>query len=59
MNDRSVQINLTWHPRYLYQEFHASDLWLDEQAIASTKERQGQKKYAYPTALDARLGGFN
>ena len=47
MNDLSAQINLTWHPRYLYQEFHASDLWLDKQAIASTKERQGQKNVRF------------
>jgi hypothetical protein len=47
MNDLSVQINLTWHPRYLYQEFHAADLWLNEQAIKNTKERQRQKNVRF------------
>ena len=28
-NDQAVQMSLTWHPRYLYQEFHVADLWLD------------------------------
>lgn len=35
-----VQLGLTWHPRYLYQQFHAADFWLDEKAIEVAAERQ-------------------
>lgn len=35
-----VQMSLTWHPRYLYQEFHVADVWLDETAMDVAKERQ-------------------
>lgn len=38
--NESVQLSLTWHPRYLYQQFHVSDLWLDEIAIRHSAERQ-------------------
>lgn len=38
--DLSVQLSLTWHPRYLYQQFHVSDLWLDEAAMKVAAERQ-------------------
>jgi hypothetical protein len=37
-----IQLSLTWHPRYLYQQFHAADLWLDEAAIKIATERQRQ-----------------
>ena len=37
---QSVQLGLTWHPRYLYQEFHVSDIWLDEAAMKVASERQ-------------------
>ena len=40
LEDRSVQISLTWHPRYLYQQFHVSDLWLDGAAMKHAAERQ-------------------
>ncbi|MHC4879091.1 MAG: hypothetical protein ACYTGL_21775 [Planctomycetota bacterium] len=40
LEDESVQISLTWHPRYLYQQFHVSDLWLDEAAMKHAAERQ-------------------
>jgi hypothetical protein len=43
IEDQPVQLNLTWHPRYLYQQFHASDLWLDKAAIKAAQERQRQK----------------
>lgn len=43
MKDLPIQVNLAWHPRYLYQEFHASDLWLDEAAIQVARERQRQR----------------
>jgi len=39
-DDDSVQLSLTWHPRYLYQQFHVSDLWLDERAMQHAAERQ-------------------
>ena len=37
-----IQLALTWHPRYLYQQFHAADLWLDEAAMKVSTERQRQ-----------------
>lgn len=40
--DLSVHLGLTWHPRYLYQQFHAADLWLDEAAMKVAAERQRQ-----------------
>jgi hypothetical protein len=38
-----IQLALTWHPRYLYQQFHAADLWLDETAMKVAAERQRQR----------------
>jgi hypothetical protein len=35
-----IHLGLTWHPRYLYQQFHAADLWLDEAAMKVAAERQ-------------------
>lgn len=35
-----VQLGLTWHPRYLYQQFHVADLWLDEAAMNNAAARQ-------------------
>ena len=35
-----IQLGLTWHPRYLYQQFHAADIWLDEEAIEVAADRQ-------------------
>ena len=37
---QAIQMSLAWHPRYLYQEFHAADLWLDETAMKVATERQ-------------------
>jgi hypothetical protein len=42
-NDQVVQLSLTWHPRYLYQQFHVSDLWLDEAAMKVATRRQVQR----------------
>ncbi|OUT61514.1 MAG: hypothetical protein CBB71_04080 [Rhodopirellula sp. TMED11] len=39
----AVQMSLAWHPRYLYQQFHVNDLWLDEAAMAVAAERQRQR----------------
>ncbi len=39
-DDQPVQLSLTWHPRYLYQQFHVADIWLDEAAMAVATERQ-------------------
>ena len=36
----AIQLSLTWHPRYLYQQFHVSDIWLDEVAMKAATERQ-------------------
>ena len=40
---QAVQLGLTWHPRYLYQQFHVADLWLDEAATKVAVERQRQR----------------
>jgi hypothetical protein len=42
-NRQAVQLALTWHPRYLYQQFHVADLWLDEAAMKVATERQRQR----------------
>lgn len=41
--NQSIQLGLTWHPRYLYQQFHAADLWLDDAAVKVAQERQRQR----------------
>ncbi|MCB9954040.1 MAG: hypothetical protein H6824_23945 [Planctomycetaceae bacterium] len=41
--NQSVQLALAWHPRYLYQEFHVSDIWLDTAAMEVATERQRQR----------------
>lgn len=41
-DDQSVQVSLTWHPRYLYQQFHVADIWLDDDAMREATERQRQ-----------------
>ena len=38
----SVQLGLTWHPKYLHQKFHVADIWLDEVAMKVATERQRQ-----------------
>ncbi|UUO05351.1 hypothetical protein M4951_18455 [Blastopirellula sp. J2-11] len=38
--DQSIQLALTWHPRYLYQQFHVADLWLDDAAMKVAADRQ-------------------
>lgn len=40
---QSVQLSLTWHPRYLYQQFHVADIWLDETAMTAATKRQSQR----------------
>lgn len=42
LEGQSIQLGLTWHPRYLYQQFHVSDLWLDDSAMKVATERQRQ-----------------
>lgn len=37
---QAVQLALAWHPRYLYQQFHVADIWLDEAAIKVAADRQ-------------------
>lgn len=54
-----VQLALGWHPRYLYQQFHVSDIWLDETAMAAATERQRGRHRRYirlrwlPAVVDA------
>lgn len=38
--DQPVQLALGWHPRYLYQQFHVADIWLDDEAIKVAAQRQ-------------------
>lgn len=40
LEGQSVQLALTWHPRYLYQQFHVADLWLDEGAMQNAIRQQ-------------------
>ena len=40
---QAVHLALAWHPRYLYQQFHVADLWLDEAAMKVATERQRQR----------------
>jgi hypothetical protein len=39
----TVQLALAWHPRYLYQQFHVADIWLDDAAMKVAVERQRQR----------------
>lgn len=43
LGEQPAHLALAWHPRYLYQQFHVSDIWLDEAAIKVASERQRQK----------------
>lgn len=43
LSDQSVQLGLAWHARYLYQQFHLSDVWLDDKSIEVARERQRQR----------------
>lgn len=43
LDDQPVQLALTWHARYLYQQFHVSDIWLDDAAMSVAAERQKQR----------------
>ncbi|MCA9080744.1 MAG: hypothetical protein KDA58_09310 [Planctomycetaceae bacterium] len=43
LNNQAVQMALGWHPRYLYQQFHVADIWLDEAALQVAIERQRQR----------------
>ena len=43
LKSQRVQLTLGWHPRYLYQQFHLSDLWLDEASLKVSEERQRQR----------------
>ncbi|MCC9609408.1 hypothetical protein LOC68_05360 [Blastopirellula sp. JC732] len=40
LDGQAVQLALGWHPRYLYQQFHVADIWLDEAAMKVATERQ-------------------
>ncbi len=43
LEGQTAQLALAWHPRYLYQQFHVSDIWLDEMAMNVAAERQRQR----------------
>jgi hypothetical protein len=38
----TVQVNLTWHPKWSVREFHAADVWCDEESRTLARERQRQ-----------------
>ena len=40
LSGQPVQLALAWHPRYLYQQFHASDIWLDDAAMSQAAKAQ-------------------
>ncbi|PQO26573.1 hypothetical protein [Blastopirellula marina] len=40
LDGQAAQLALAWHPRYLYQQFHVADIWLDEEAMKVATERQ-------------------
>jgi len=42
-DEQAIYLSLTWHPRYLYQQFHVADLWLDDAAMKVATERQRQR----------------
>jgi len=60
---QAIQVGLTWHPRYLYQQFHVADLWLDEAAMNVAAERQRGRHIRYirlrwmPARVDAVSDG--
>lgn len=60
---QAIQLGLTWHPRYLYQQFHVADLWLDEAAMKVAAERQGGRHIRHirlrwmPARVDAVAHG--
>lgn len=41
--EQAIQLAFAWHPRYLYQQFHAADIWLDDAAMNVAIERQRQR----------------
>ena len=43
LDDQPVQVSLTWHPQYLYQQFHIADIWLDTTAMNVASELQKQR----------------
>ena len=55
--DRAVQLGLTWHPRYLYQQFHVADLWLDEAAmnVAANRQRGQHMRHIRMRWMPARV----
>ncbi len=55
--DLPVQLGLTWHPRYLYEQFHLSDLWLDQAAIELAAKRQAgvHRRYVKLRWMPARV----
>ena len=58
---QAIQLGLTWHPRYLYQQFHAADLWLDEAAMKVAAERQRQRhiRHIRTRWMPARVDAVN
>lgn len=56
----AVQVSLTWHPRYLYQQFHVADLWLDEAAmnVASERQRGRHIRHIRMRWMPARVDGI-
>lgn len=47
LDGQTAQLALAWHPRYLYQQFHVADIWLDDEAIKVASERQRGRHIRY------------
>lgn len=43
LDDQPAYLGLTWHVKYLYQQFHVADIWLDSTAMQRASERQRQQ----------------
>jgi hypothetical protein len=57
LKDQPVQLSLAWHPRYLYQQFHMADIWLDDAAIkiAATRQMERHNRYIRYRWMPARV----
>ena len=57
LKGQPVQLSLAWHPRYLYQEFHVADIWLDATAmkVASTRQTERHNRYIRHRWMPARV----
>ena len=57
LKDQPVQLSLAWHPRYLYQEFHVADIFLDDAAmkVAATRQMERHNRHIRYRWMPARV----